>query len=214
MQYLLLFLEGILTFVSPCMLPMIPLYLSYFAGKEHQKQVAFKEAVLFMLGFSAIFILMSVFVSTFGRWLLVYQQAINFGVGVILMLLAIDIWFDHHWSHQIRSLQIQSLSPTHSFIFGILFAITWTPCVGVYLASALAISMVQETLWQSIALIMVYCLGLGIPFIISALLVEESQKIISQFKRKGMHMQKVAAVILFIFGLSICFGWVTPWLQG
>ena len=110
MNYLLLFLEGIMTFISPCLLPMIPLYIAYFAGdkKTHTKGQTLLRAGLFMLGFSCVFILMSLFVSTVGKFLLVNRQVVNLIAGGIMVLLGLD-----YLTGQRLMTRLSSVSYTH-----------------------------------------------------------------------------------------------------
>ena len=209
MSYLLLFSEGILTFISPCLLPMLPLYLSYFIGKSDQKGSALKNALLFMFGFTLVFMSLSLLMNSVGRFVISHRTGIQIAVGIFLMFLAIDMWFDHRWSSKFQGNLSRSIINVNSFVFGVIFATTWTPCIGVYLASALAISLTSQNMLEALGLTFIYCLGLGLLFILCALLVEESRKIMKSIQSNLHWLQKLAAGCLFIFGLLMCLGMTT-----
>ena len=207
MTYLLLFLEGILTFISPCLLPMIPLYLAYFTAQDESKST-FKEALKFVLGFSVVFIAMSVFVSTIGKFIIINRQTIQVVTGLLLVLLGIDQLLGHRFSQKIfRGMQTNRL-PLNPFIFGMLFAVSWTPCVGVYLASAMALALNADHQIEAVLRIMTYALGLGIPFILSALFINESKDVLQQIKKHTHLIQTISAILLIGFGLLIATGYI------
>lgn len=207
MTYLLLFLEGILTFISPCLLPMIPLYLAYFTAQDESKST-FKEALKFVLGFSVVFIAMSVFVSTIGKFIIINRQTIQVVTGLLLVLLGIDQLLGHRFSQKIfKGMQTNRL-PLNPFIFGMLFAVSWTPCVGVYLASAMALALSADHQIEAVLRMMTYALGLGIPFILSALFINESKDVLQQIKKHTHLIQTISAILLIGFGLLIATGYI------
>jgi len=205
--YLLLFLEGILTFISPCLLPMIPLYLAYFTAQDESKST-FKEALKFVLGFSVVFIAMSVFVSTIGKFIIINRQTIQVVTGLLLVLLGIDQLLGHRFSQKIfRGMQTNRL-PLNPSIFGMFFAVSWTPCVGVYLASAMALALNADHQIEAVLRMMTYALGLGIPFILSALFINESKDVLQQIKKHTHLIQTISAILLIGFGLLIATGYI------
>lgn len=211
MIYLMLFIEGILTFLSPCILPLIPIYLSYFGAMESEgaDKRAVKEASLFVLGFSLVFILLSLLVNSIGQFLLVYRDVINWIAGGFLILFGIDLLLENRISSRLFNFsKIQYDSNMNSLVLGILFAISWTPCVGVYLSSALALSMTASHYMESVLMLVVYSLGLGIPFILSALLIEESKQVIQRLKPYMRHFQIFSAVLMILFGISVATGYI------
>lgn len=208
MTYILLFMEGILTFLSPCLLPMIPLYFAYFTSMSDSKSIL-KEALQFVIGFSIVFVAMSVFVTTIGQFVFVNRQIIQIVTGTFMVLLGIDQLLGQRFSKKLfGSANQQASAPMNPFLFGILFAMSWTPCVGVYLASAMALAMNAQHQLESIAMMTTYTLGLAIPFLLSALFIQESKEIINKIKPQMALIQKVSAIILIIFGLLIATGYI------
>lgn len=203
MNYLLLFLEGIMTFISPCLLPMIPLYIAYFAGdkKTHTKGQTLLRAGLFMLGFSCVFILMSLFVSTVGKFLLVNRQVVNLIAGGIMALLGLDYLTGQRLMTRLSQSGQARQQTANPFIFGVIFAVSWTPCVGTFLASALTYIATVPSSFASFMLILSYCIGLGIPFLLCALLIEESKEAIAWIKSHYKLINRIAGIFLIAFGI-------------
>ncbi|MGF3112628.1 cytochrome c biogenesis CcdA family protein [Facklamia sp. P9177] len=202
MDYLLLFIEGLMTFVSPCLLPMLPLYIAFFAGSEGEsstKQTLIK-AILFMLGFSTIFILLSLFVSTVGSFFMMHRQVVNFIAGSIMIIMGVDYLNGQKLMTKLRPHSRDS-HVANPYLFGLVFAISWSPCVGTFLASALTYIASVATSWTSFLLIISYCLGLGIPFILSALLVDESKKVLTFIKEHYHLVNLFSGWFLILFGL-------------
>lgn len=215
MVYLMLFVEGVLTFISPCILPLLPLYLTYF-GAESSKETArqessnvLKKATLFVLGFTLVFTSLSLFVNSIGRFVLVHQQIIGWIAGGLIILFGIDQIFGNRFSARLVPIQTgTNRSLMNPFVFGVLFAITWTPCVGVYLASALALSLTAQNYGQSVLMLLTYSLGLGIPFILSALLIDESTRIMDFLKPHLSGLQKLSGILLVLFGIALATGYI------
>lgn len=203
MDYFLLFLEGIMTFISPCLLPMIPLYIAYFAGDkgQHTKKETLMRASLFMVGFSLVFILMSLFVSTIGKFLLVNRQIVNIIAGMIMILLGIDYLTGQRLMTKLSQSGQAREQTANPLLFGMVFAVSWTPCVGTFLASALTYIATVPSSLASFLLILSYCIGLGIPFLLCALLIEESKQAISWIKEHYALINKLAGVFLIVFGI-------------
>lgn len=203
MDYLLLFLEGIMTFISPCLLPMVPLYVAYFAGDGHQpsSRQTFLKALMFMVGFSFVFILMSLFISTVGRFLLINRSVINILAGFVMVMMGVDYLRGQKWMIKLTSRTGNQGNVANPLLFGIVFAVSWTPCVGTFLAAALTYIATVESSFRSFLLILSYCVGLGLPFLISALLIEESKQAIQFLKKHFSLIHKLSGVFLIIFGL-------------
>lgn len=218
MSYLLLFLEGILTFISPCLLPMLPIYVGYFIGQVEEDEGEaptsrdiLLQAILFVLGFSLVFITMSLFVSTLGRLFVMYRQWIYIIVGIWMIILGLDYIFHSRIMNAITQRFSHSRSQTHSgssFVLGLMFAISWTPCVGTFLASALAYAATADHLLQSVMMLVAYCLGLGLPFILTALLLDEFQATFTWIKQHFRALQVIGGILLIVMGLSIMTGWM------
>lgn len=210
----MLFVEGILTFLSPCILPMVPLYLSYFIGRkqENGSGSALRGALLFVIGFSLVFMMLSIFVNTVGRFVLVHRQAVQWGVALLLILFGLDQLFGQPVAGRLfkgSRMQNDNLS---GFMLGVVFAISWTPCIGVYLAAALSTSLTSNNLLEAVWMLTAYCLGLGIPFVLSALVVEESQQVITVLKRHMGLLQKISGILMILFGILIGTGYIYAWI--
>lgn len=197
-----------MTFLSPCLLPMVPIYLAYFAGngeEESFNQTIFK-ALMFVLGFSTVFILMSLFVATIGSFITRNQQIINMIGGSIIVLIGIDYLTGQKFLNRLNFGHSGQGKVANPYVFGLVFAVTWTPCVGTFLASALTYILTVQNSLQSFLLISAYCLGLGIPFILSAVLVEESKQVFAFIKKHYSIINKISGVFLIIFGLLMMTG--------
>ena len=148
MNYLILFLEGIMTFISPCILPMIPIYISYFIGdnKVKDKNKAIINSIGFVIGFSIIFTMLGALASTFGSFIQRYIKIFNIVAGLLLILFGLNYIGLFKIKLIERSFKIKSNINLHnlnllaSILFGMIFAIGWTPCVGTFLGSALIIA--------------------------------------------------------------------------
>lgn len=209
MDYLLTFIEGIASFISPCVLPMIPIYISYFATKDKNIKSTIINAISFVLGFTVVFILLGVFVSTLGKILSEYSKYINIFVGILVIVLGmnylgiIKINFLNK-SKGIKANQ-KDLSFISSFLFGMIFSISWTPCVGAFLSTALLMASTTGSILKGVTLLLTYSLGLGIPFIITAVFLEKLKTTFDVLKRNYNVINKISGAILIIIGLIIIF---------
>ena len=171
MEYVFTFLEGIASFISPCLLPMVPIYLAYFAGKEEkQTSKVVQNAIGFVLGFTMIFVILAIFASGLGKLVSNNMQYIKWVFGVIMILFGLNYMeiFNFKIVNKMNSFKInvQNMNFIKSIFFGILFSITWKPCIGTFLGSALLLVAKQQQFFKGILLMLVYSIGLGIPFVI------------------------------------------------
>ncbi|XJS10830.1 cytochrome c biogenesis CcdA family protein [Aerococcaceae bacterium WGS1372] len=215
MSYFLLGVEGVLTFISPCLLPMLPIYLAYISGQVDQENSAsqvkrpfFVQALLFVLGFTLIFVLMSLFVNTLGRFVLINRTLIHWIAGAFMILIGFDYFLGNPLMNRVRVRSQATFNHTSAFVLGMVFSISWTPCVGTFLASALSYAATSDSYIESVALLLSYSLGLGIPFILSALLIEELQSVIQWIKQHYDVIHKVSGVFLIAFGVFTITGWL------
>ena len=175
MQYFIAFLEGIITFISPCLLPMLPIYISYFAGgKEDNRKQVMKNALGFILGFTALFVLMGALAGTFGKVLNEYKTAVDIMTGLIVVFFGLNLLgvFKLNIFKGSNFSKVNDLGFFSSLLFGMVFSISWTPCVGAFLGSALMLAASQGSVAEGTIMLLVYSLGLGIPFFISAFLID------------------------------------------
>ena len=210
MQFIVVFLEGIITFISPCLLPMIPIYISYFAGGgERSKKRTLLNALGFVIGFSLIFLLMGVFASTVGGILRKYHSLLNVIFGAIVIFLGLNYIGIFHldlFNSGVGKADTKDMNFVKSLVFGIVFAVGWTPCVGTFLGSALMLAGSQDTVLRGALLLIVYSLGLGIPFLISAVLIDELKSTFSIIKKHYGIINKISGIFLVAVGALMCLG--------
>lgn len=210
MEYVFTFLEGIASFISPCLLPMVPIYLAYFAGKEEkQTSKVVQNAIGFVLGFTMIFVILAIFASGLGKLVSNNMQYIKWVFGVIMILFGLNYMeiFNFKIVNKMNSFKInvQNMNFIKSIFFGILFSITWTPCIGTFLSSALSLVAKQQQFFKGILLMLVYSIGLGIPFVISAILIEKLKGFFEVIKRNFKIVRKISGIILLGMGIYMIF---------
>lgn len=217
MEYVIILLEGIITFISPCMLPMLPIYITYFAGQEgkNQKSKTFFNVISFVIGFTIIFMLLGAFSATLGGFLKSNLKIINILLGVVIVLFGINFMeiINIPLLNKSKGIKSQNKKATmlSSFIFGIVFSVTWTPCVGAFLASALSIIVINGNMLKGILLILTYCLGLGIPFIVSALLIDKLKTTFSAIKKNYKLINIICGSFLCVIGILMATGLINKY---
>ena len=163
MQYVIAFLEGIITFISPCLLPMLPIYISYFAGGEQSTKRTIKGALGFVSGFTVIFVLLGALAGTVGSFLKEYQTAVNIISGVIVIFFGLNflgILKFNLFKGSRHTVKTNHMGFFSAFLFGIIFSIGWTPCVGAFLGSALMLASQQGHVIEGVFMLLTYSLGL------------------------------------------------------
>lgn len=207
MQYIITFLEGIISFISPCMLPMLPIYISYFSGNADKKNTALVRSIAFVIGFTLIFCVLGIFAGTIGKILNQYQNIVNIVCGIIVVIFGLNYLEIIHLPLFKGINKKQNIKDIFSaFLFGIIFSINLTPCIGAFLGSALMMASVSETAIQGMVLLLAYSLGLGIPFIISAVLLEKLNKTFDFIKKHYNIINNICGIFLIIVGILIMFG--------
>lgn len=208
MEYIFTFLEGFASFISPCLLPMLPIYISYFIGeKEDDYKKAIVNSIGFVLGFTIIFMLLAVFASTFGLIISQYLQYIKIFFGIIIILLGLNymellkIKFLNN-SKGVK-MNVKNLNFLKAIVFGMVFSISWTPCIGTFLSSALLIVAKGQDLVKGIILMLLYCIGLGIPFVISVVLMEKLKNIFNFIKKNYGIIKKISGIVLIAMGIYV-----------
>lgn len=213
MEYLITFLEGIISFISPCILPMLPIYISYFVGQEEKnKKKTFINSIGFVVGFTIVFVLLGVFAGSLGIFLKQYKVVVNIIFGSIIVLFGLS------FMEIIRLPQIQNkikwkaktehLNFFSAMILGLIFAISWTPCVGAFLGSALLMASTAGHVMNGIFMLVCFSLGLGIPFIISALLIEQLKTTFDFIKKHYLVVNRIAGIFLIIIGILMITGYL------
>ena len=217
MQYFISFLEGIITFVSPCLLPMLPIYISYFAGgtdgggdggsaKKNRRVI--KNALGFILGFTVVFVLLGALAGTFGRLLNEHQMAVNIITGLIVIFFGLNFLgvFKINLFKGTKLAKTDNLGFFSSVLFGIVFSIGWTPCVGAFLGSALMLATSQGNVLEGVVMLLLYSLGLGIPFFVSAILIDRLKGAFSFIKKHYRIINIVSGAFLVIIGVLMATG--------
>jgi len=207
-QYLISFFEGILTFISPCLLPMLPVYISYFAGGQANSKKTITNALGFILGFTILFAAMGALAGTVGSFLSKYQTAVNIVSGLIVVffgLTFLDVIRLNIFKGNAR-MQTGELGFFSSLVFGAVFSVGWTPCVGAFLGSALMLASQQGHVLQGTLMLLSYSLGLGIPFLLSAVLIDQLKGAFSFIKRHYTLINRICGGLLILIGILMATG--------
>ena len=210
MQYLISFLEGIITFVSPCLLPMLPVYISYFAGGgEHSTRKTLTGAFGFVTGFTVVFVLMGALAGTVGNFLQHYQTAVNVISGLIVIFFGLNflgvikLTLFKGSNHTVRADNMNFFS---ALVFGVIFSVGWTPCVGAFLGLALVLASQQGHVLEGMGMLLCYSLGLGIPFLFSAVLIDKLKSAFNWIKAHYRVINTVCGGALVLVGLLMATG--------
>lgn len=210
MDYILTFLEGIASFISPCLLPMVPIYISYFIGEDNNNN---KKAILnslgFVLGFTTVFLILSIFASQLGATLSSNIRYIKIFFGAVIILFGLNymgllnIKFLNRSKAQ--NMDTKNFNFFKAILFGILFSVSWTPCIGTFLSSALLLIAREQDILKGVILMLLYSIGLGIPFIISAILIEKLKNVFDFIKKHYNVIKRISGVILIMAGIYMIF---------
>ena len=210
MQYLISFLEGIITFISPCLLPMLPIYVSYFAGGgQRSTRKTLTCAGGFVIGFTLLFVAMGALAGTVGSFLKSHQTAVNIISGLIVIFFGLNFLgvFKFNLFHgSKRSVDTKNLGFFSSLLFGVIFSIGWTPCVGAFLGSALMLASQQGHVLAGMLMLLCYSLGLGVPFLLSAVLIDKLKSTFDWIKRHYRVINLVCGSLLVLIGLLMATG--------
>lgn len=221
MEYLLTFLEGVITFVSPCLLPLLPVYVAYFAGDAASEGDSsgrtFVNAIGFVAGFSAVFTLLGAFAGVAGSLLIQHRVALNAACGIVMIVLGLSYAGLVHLPGLDRTLRSHpSVRPTgfaRSLLFGMVFAVGWSPCVGTFLASALSLAASSASVGSGVVLLLCFSVGLGLPFVLSAMLVGQLERAFAWVKRHYRTINVACGILLVCAGVLTATGLMGSWLQ-
>ena len=217
MQYVISFLEGIITFISPCLLPMLPIYISYFAGGgERSTGRTLKGALGFVTGFTVIFVAMGALAGTVGSFLRQYQTVVNILSGLIVIFFGLNflgVFKLNLFRGSSRSVKTDNMGFFSAMVFGVIFSIGWTPCVGAFLGSALMLASQQGHVVEGMLMLLVYSLGLGIPFVLSAVLIDYLKSAFNWIKKNYQIINLVSGGFLVFVGILMATG-TMGWLLG
>ena len=214
--YFLSFFAGFVSFLSPCVLPLIPGYISFINGttlenlEDKKKNFIFKETLLFTLGFSVVFISLGATATFFGSLIFKYSAFFTYFVGIVIIFFSLNMIgllqlrllnqeLKYHFHNQITK-------PYMSFLVGIGFGFGWSPCIGPILGSVLALASLETTITKGIILLSIYSIGLAIPFILSVLFITKFLVFSKKTRIHIIKIQKISGYILLITGVLIVTG--------
>ncbi|MCL2383847.1 MAG: cytochrome c biogenesis protein CcdA [Oscillospiraceae bacterium] len=203
------FAAGILSFLSPCVLPLIPGYISYITGtsikEEDTSKKMLKKALLFVLGFSIVFILLGATGATISRLFFEYKPIFNKVAGIILVILGISITgiLEIKWFSNLNSKIDMTKLKGKSFLVGVAFGLGFTPCAGPILAGILMYASNLQTIGMGILMLAVYSLGLGIPFILTAVSINKAVRVMNKIKKYYKAISIISGILVIAIGILI-----------
>ena len=210
------FLAGLISFLSPCVLPLIPGYISYISGMsfnklvEKKKNLVFLKTIFFTLGFSFVFISLGSAASFIGKFFLNNSDTFRIIAGIIIILFAFQLIGVFNLQFMNKDLRFFTNRHSDHLVFPILvgaaFGFGWTPCIGPILGSILTMAAIEENISKSIFLLSSYSLGLAIPFIISGILIDKFLFFSKKFRGYMSIITKIGGTILLLTGISILTG--------
>ena len=211
LELLIAFGAGLISFLSPCVLPLIPGYISFISGASLNELLAKKKInliplVLFTLGFSFVFIIFGAAASFLGKIFLQNSQTLRIIAGLIIIIFSLQLIGIINISFLNFEKKIYTKNSNNiwfSFIIGMAFGFGWTPCIGPILGSILALASTEETIFKAVVLLSFYSLGLAIPFILSGYVMQKFLIFSKNFKKNMNLVSKIGGIILLITGILI-----------
>ena len=228
-SYLAALIAGLVSFLSPCVLPLVPPYLVYLAGTSLErfadqepeprvKRETVIAAALFVLGFSTVFVSLGASASVIGSLIRVYSEPLSIAAGVLIIIMGLHFLGVTPIAFLMREKRAQVAKPVGlwgAYVMGLAFAFGWTPCIGPILAAILAVAASEQTVTKGASLLAVYSLGLGIPFIIAAFAIEPFAAFLSRFKKHLHRVEQAMGALLVLTGIAFLTGsinWMSVWL--
>lgn len=219
-SYLAALIAGLVSFLSPCVLPLVPPYLVYLAGaslerfEAHEPERRVKRetvmaAALFVLGFSTVFVALGASASVFGSLIRAYSQPLSIVAGILIIIMGLHFLglTPIAWLYRQKRAEIaQPVGLWGAYVMGLAFAFGWTPCIGPILAAILAVAASEQTVAKGASLLAVYSLGLGIPFVVAAFAVEPFAAFLSRFKKYMHRVEQAMGGLLVLTGIAFLTG--------
>ena len=214
------FLAGLLSFLSPCVLPLVPSYLTFVTGMSLEdleqgvnRRATFIHSILFVSGFSIIFITLGATASFLGQFVQYWDVWISRVGGVIIILLGLHLAGAFRWTPLLRERRVHLADKPAGYIgtlgVGLAFGAGWTPCIGPTLGAILTLGLSQDTLWAGIGLLTVYSLGLAVPFLLASLALDRFLHFFKRFRRWIPVVEKGSGVLLIALGVLLLTGQLT-----
>jgi len=219
--YLLLFLEGVISFISPCLLPLIPVYVSYFAGGDNEgaTSATLRNAFCFVFGFTFVFVMLGTFAGVVGGALIMHTAVVNLIAGGIVVLFGLDYLFEirarfRFSGRKTSSFLFKFMQPASGkplpfyayMIFGGVFSIIWAPCVSRFLGAALMRAATQASAFEGMLMLLVFSMGLAIPLVASAVFIKQLKGAFDFIKRHMRVVNIVSGLLLVVTGVLIATG--------
>ena len=210
-EFLVAFGAGLVSFLSPCVLPLIPGYISYISGQSLQniletKKINLFSLILFCLGFSSVFVILGASASFLGQALLQNSEFLRIIAGIIIIIFSlqlIGLINIPYLNFEKRFDAKESRNFLFPYVIGLAFGFGWTPCIGPILGSILALASIEETLTRAVLLLIFYSLGLAIPFVLSGYLIQRFLLFSKNFKKNINLISKSGGFILLVTGILI-----------
>lgn len=214
---LIAFVAGVLSFLSPCVLPIVPPYLAYMGGMslsaERGAQLRgplLQAALFFVLGLSTVFVLLGLAASALGQVMLQYQELFGRIAGAVVLFFGLHFIGILRLPFLYRELRFEARSEGGSilgaYVLGLAFAFGWTPCIGPVLGSILALTMQEAQITRGMLMMLFYAIGLGVPFMLAAVFLTRAQGVMARLKRYMRAVEIVMGVLLLIIGLLLISG--------
>lgn len=214
------FIEGILTFISPCILPMLPIYFLYLAGESDldktfiysRKNRLLINSIGFVIGFTIVFVVLGATVTSLGHFLTNHRNLLEKISGLIMILFGLNFTgilkiglLNREKKMDFKFNRLRFLS---SIVFGMVFSLGWTPCLGAFLGSALALASNSSTILHGMLLLLLYSVGLGIPFILTSILFEKVKGAFKQIQKHSKIISIVSGGLLIVAGILVFTGYL------
>jgi cytochrome c-type biogenesis protein len=216
------FAAGLVSFLSPCVLPLVPGYLSYVAGSSAEvsqngtialRWPAVGLSICFVLGFSTVFVILGASATALGQLLLSYRREFEIVGGSVVIVFGLFMlgWARLPWLQRERRMHpaIAGGRPVSAFVLGLAFAFGWTPCIGPVLGAVLTVSAASATVAGGVSLLAIYSLGLGVPFVLAALFTDGLAARLKAIGRLGRVLQLLAGGLLVLMGIAMITGQLT-----
>ena len=210
-ELLIAFGAGLISFLSPCVLPLIPGYVSFISGQSLQeilksKKIDILPLVLFCFGFSTVFIILGASASFLGQTLLQNSETLRVIAGIVIIIFSLQLIGLINISYLNFEKRIEAKKSQNilfPYVIGLAFGFGWTPCIGPILGSILALASIEETLSKAIILLTCYSIGLAVPFVLSGYLIQRFLVFSKNFKKNISLISKIGGIILLITGILI-----------
>ena len=218
------FLAGVISFLSPCVLPLVPAYLTYMTGasleelSDEQRSARLSrfllvQSIAFVIGITLVFVLLGATATQISLLLRQYASIISIVAGIAIIAMGLHFLGVWRWSLLYRQARIEgpktTTGPGGALAMGLAFGFAWTPCIGPILGAVLAVAASRETVGQGAGMLLVYAFGMGVPFILSALAVGPFTRFLAKFRQHMATMERATGALLVATGAAFLLGWHT-----